>query len=110
MLMIFKKDWEDSRRWVDQGSCLNYDPDIFYPEPYGGGRGHSMERISATAIKVCGGCPVVKECDQWAEANGIEHGVWGGKYRLPKGTLSKRKYQSEYGRARRAKPSDSLTP
>jgi WhiB family transcriptional regulator, redox-sensing transcriptional regulator len=30
------------------------------------------------AKRVCGGCPVIDQCREWAIAHGADHGVWGG--------------------------------
>ena len=57
--------------WMAEGACLVHDPDLFHP-----GRGGSPKR----AIAICETCPVMVECNAYAEATG-SLGVWGGKMR-----------------------------
>jgi hypothetical protein len=45
---------------------------------------HPAERQQAA--RLCGGCPILAECDDAAEANGERFGVWGGRdYTKPPG-------------------------
>lgn len=30
------------------------------------------------ALRICAHCPVVRDCGQWAIANGVTEGIWGG--------------------------------
>ena len=55
--------------WQPLGICRNYSPDTFFPSDVGG-----VDR----ARKICNGCPVIRYCLEYALANRIEHGVWGG--------------------------------
>lgn len=55
--------------WYSQALCPETDPDAFYPEKGGS---------TAEAKKVCRGCPVRKQCLQWALDNDERFGVWGG--------------------------------
>lgn len=50
--------------------CAQVDPELFFP-----GKGES----TAPAKRVCRGCPVKAECLEWALANTMSHGVWGGQ-------------------------------
>lgn len=55
--------------FVQHGVCGQVDPDLFFPEKSG----------SVLAPKrICGVCPVRQECLDWALANDVRHGVWGG--------------------------------
>ena len=50
-------------------ACRGADPDLFFPE-----RGESAE----PARQVCAQCPVREPCLDYAIANTIVHGIWGG--------------------------------
>ena len=45
------------------------DPEIFFPE---------SGQSGAAAKRICRTCPVVDECFEWAVANDVRYGVWGG--------------------------------
>lgn len=53
--------------WMRQAACLNEDPDMFFEKP---GEEH--------AKAICRDCPVYIECLEYALAERIEFGVWGG--------------------------------
>lgn len=55
--------------WTDLARCRGMDPDGFF------GRNLTEAR---TAIRICDRCEVRKECLDYAVAEGIEIGVWGG--------------------------------
>lgn len=57
--------------WRDQAACLGLDPDLFFPEKNATG-------TARQAKKVCAVCPVREECGNYAVANSIVHGIWGG--------------------------------
>jgi len=52
-----------------QGKCWEMDPAIFFPS---NGTGVGV------AQRICAECPVKDTCLEYALANRIEHGVWGG--------------------------------
>lgn len=56
-------------KWMADGNCANKPPSLFFPSD-----GVGVER----AKTVCEGCPVATECLEYAIANRIDHGVWGG--------------------------------
>ena len=56
--------------WMAKGACVGTDPDAFFPPP-----GPKTDR---DAKAICATCPVVDTCLEYALANRIEHGVWGG--------------------------------
>jgi len=39
----------------------------------------TLAKDKRTAIAVCGGCPFVSECLEWALTTKPPYGVWGGK-------------------------------
>ena len=55
--------------WQDEALCAETDPEAFFPE--GGETGRR-------AKKICGRCPVAKECLDYALGNDITFGIWGG--------------------------------
>lgn len=63
--------------WMDQGACLDHDPDMFYSQ--GSEREIPPSRKDLDAIAVCETCPVIAECLEAALKNGERWGIWGGK-------------------------------
>lgn len=55
--------------WMARGACAQSDPNIFFPHD-----GVGVE----IAKTVCADCRVTSPCLEYALANRIEHGVWGG--------------------------------
>jgi len=55
--------------WMALGKCSELDPAIFFP--------HDGVGVEA-AKRICMECPVKAECLEYALANRIAHGVWGG--------------------------------
>lgn len=54
---------------ADQAVCGQVDPELFFPEKGGSVREPKL---------LCAVCPVRQECLDWALANDVRHGVWGG--------------------------------
>ncbi|MES1975714.1 MAG: WhiB family transcriptional regulator [Pseudomonadota bacterium] len=59
-------DWP---RWRSEAACREMDPVIFFPE--------SRDEVGA-AGPICAACPVREECLDYALANRIDEGTWGG--------------------------------
>ncbi|SRR5690606_24839892 len=55
--------------WMARGNCADKPPSLFFPSD-----GVGVE----VARRVCADCPVRTECLEYALANRIDHGVWGG--------------------------------
>ena len=55
--------------WQNNANCLGLDPVLFFPN-----RGDSTREARA----VCAGCVVRQECLEYALANKLAHGIWGG--------------------------------
>lgn len=55
---------------TDQARCAQADPEEFFPN-----KGESTK----TAKLICGMCPVVEQCLDFAVTTNQRHGVWGGK-------------------------------
>jgi WhiB family redox-sensing transcriptional regulator len=60
--------------WRDRAACRDADPELFFPvSSIGPGA-----RQIAEAKAVCARCPVRDRCLDYALANGLDHGVFGG--------------------------------
>lgn len=59
----------DERPWAAYAACRTVDPDVFFP---------ATEDDTASALRICRGCPVIEECRDWALDMRIRYGVWGG--------------------------------
>lgn len=55
--------------WMANGLCRDIDPSMFFPSD---GVGVDVARA------ICAECPVSRPCLEYALANKIDHGVWGG--------------------------------
>ncbi len=55
--------------WMAQGKCRDMDPALFFPSD---GIGVQL------AQRTCSQCPVKAPCLEYALANRVDHGVWGG--------------------------------
>lgn len=55
--------------WMGRGNCRKFPPAMFFPSD-----GVGVDRARA----VCKTCPVIDTCLEYALAEHIEHGVWGG--------------------------------
>ncbi len=60
--------------WIERASCLEHDPELFFPV---GTTGPAIEQ-TARAKAVCAGCSVRAECRSWALDTSQDAGVWGG--------------------------------
>jgi len=52
-----------------QGKCKDMDPKIFFPSDGVG---------VVVAQNICADCPVKVDCLEYALADRVDHGVWGG--------------------------------
>lgn len=55
--------------WMARGRCRDIPPSEFFPSD-----GVGVE----VAKRICAECPVKSPCLEYALANRIDHGVWGG--------------------------------
>ena len=55
--------------WMANGRCRDIHPSVFFPSD-----GLGVE----VAKQICVDCPVRAACLEYALANRIDHGVWGG--------------------------------
>lgn len=56
--------------WMANGKCREVPPSIFFPSD-----GIGVQE----AQRICADCPVSETCLEYALANRIDHGVWGGR-------------------------------
>lgn len=61
----------DPGSWRDDAACKGMDPELFHP--YRG-----AVRQHRRAVAVCAECPVRAECLEFAVANRLTEGIWGG--------------------------------
>lgn len=64
---------EQELEWRSGASCLEYDPELFFPA---GSIGSSAQIAEAKSI--CAQCPVQVECLSYAIASAQRFGIWGG--------------------------------
>jgi WhiB family redox-sensing transcriptional regulator len=55
---------------MSEGKCRELSPEIFFPSD---GIGVQV------AQRICAECPVAEQCLEYALAERVDHGVWGGK-------------------------------
>lgn len=60
--------------WLSSSACREADPDIFFPSA----QDEPLPRQIARAKSICRGCSVVNECLQWALADPLMDGIFGG--------------------------------
>lgn len=66
----------DNWDWQVRASCRGLDASMFFhPENE---RGRSRRRREEQAKQICSGCPVRRECLNWALSVREPYGVWGG--------------------------------
>ncbi len=70
------KPLSENYEWQYEGSCNNYDPEIFYL-PYNIRMSQKREYISR-AKAICAECPVAEQCREFALTTEQEFGIWGG--------------------------------
>ncbi|MFD7165235.1 WhiB family transcriptional regulator [Streptomyces violascens] len=60
--------------WLRGAACVDEDPELFFPV----GRAGPMLAELAAAKRVCGRCPVSRQCLSYALHSGQASGMWGG--------------------------------
>jgi WhiB family redox-sensing transcriptional regulator len=68
--------------WMARGSCRAEAPSTFFPSD-----GVGVE----VARRICANCPVKTPCLEYALANGIDHGVWGGASERERRRIARRR-------------------
>ena len=82
----------DIEHWRDRAACRETDPDLFFPA---GSTGDASDHI-LRAKAVCGMCPVLSQCLEFAFETNQESGIWGGtsedeRRKLRKAWLARRR-------------------
>ncbi|MEV1070163.1 WhiB family transcriptional regulator [Streptomyces sp. NPDC050263] len=73
--------------WRERAACLRVDPDLFFPV---GHTGPALDQIEE-AKAVCGRCPVLEQCRDWAVEVGQVEGIWGGTTESERRALRRRR-------------------
>lgn len=68
--------------WMGHGNCREHPPAAFFPSD-----GVGVE----VARRICANCPVKAPCLEYALANHIDHGVWGGTSERERRRILKRR-------------------
>lgn len=68
--------------WMRDGNCRAYPPAVFFPSD---GAGVEIAR------RICATCPVQAQCLEYALAQKVEHGVWGGCSERERRRIAKRR-------------------
>jgi WhiB family redox-sensing transcriptional regulator len=68
--------------WMAKGNCRAEAPSLFFPHD-----GVGVE----VARRICATCPVKAPCLEYALANGIDHGVWGGASERERRRIARRR-------------------
>jgi WhiB family redox-sensing transcriptional regulator len=84
--------------WRARSACLQTDPELFFPV---GSTGPAVRQVDQ-AKRVCGSCPVRRECLQWALDERQDHGVWGGLSEDERRALRRRSARHRNARHRTA--------
>lgn len=105
--------WEDDSKcllpvdpdWMQRGNCYGTNmTDLFFPV-----RGSRATAVGNTkAQRICDGCPVQKTCLEYAMANNIRHGIWGGVGERERARIRQARRASE--EARKANEQCALLP
>ena len=76
----------DALAWMSHARCRGVSPSLFFPP---GGEGVLEAR------PVCADCPVCDACLQFALANDIDSGVWGGTSERERRRIVRRRTQPQ---------------
>lgn len=76
--------------WMAHGLCRQIAPSTFFPSD-----GVGVEQ----ARRICGTCPVQEPCLEYALAERIDHGVWGGASERERRRILKRRRQEAASRS-----------
>ena len=81
--------------WRAAGACATADPGLFFPAGHGTVTGRQVR----TAIQICAGCRVRRQCLEFAVSRGEAYGIWGGT--TPEERM--REHRAELARRRAAR-------
>lgn len=79
--------------WMDHAACLGKPTELFFgPDKIGTGAPKGKHWSPEPARIICATCPVRGQCEEFANAEGIRHGIWGGltvRERLERGRITR---------------------
>lgn len=79
--------------WQRHASCRGMNSELFFhPENE---RGARRARRVADAKSICAGCPVLRECRDWAHDVQEPYGVWGGESEDERHLVLRRQHRSQ---------------
>ena len=84
-------DPDSETAWMADGKCRLHPPATFFPSD-----GVGVDK----ARKICRGCPVLSRCLEYALAERIDHGVWGGCSERERRRILKTRRSDELAAAR----------
>ncbi|MEU9788418.1 WhiB family transcriptional regulator [Streptomyces phaeochromogenes] len=79
--------------WRERAACLYEDPDLFFPI---GNSGLTHKQIDE-AKAVCGRCPVMEQCLDWAVHVVQVEGIWGGTTESERRAMKRREARQAKG-------------
>ena len=80
--------------WQDRAACVGKDAELFFGSDDEGP--HDREIREAKAAAVCTRCPVRAQCLEYALANSIKYGIWGGLTREGRSRERRRRVRWPY--------------
>jgi WhiB family redox-sensing transcriptional regulator len=63
----------DEWSWQYRGNCRDYPLEVFFPEE----RGKRLRAREEQAKRICGNCPVMASCREYALRAPEAYGIWG---------------------------------
>jgi WhiB family redox-sensing transcriptional regulator len=78
--------------WMEHGLCRHVPPSTFFPND-----GVGVE----VARRICAACPAQTPCLEYALAERIDHGVWGGTSERERRRILKRRRDEDAAPTRR---------
>lgn len=69
--------------WQERAACRGADPHLFFPDIPAGRQFRPV--VADTARRYCHGCPVLQQCDTWAETT-LSVGLWASVWRRYRGS------------------------
>ncbi len=86
---------EGDTSWMTSAACLGTDTRMWFADVKKGGLTDVQKAAAAAKVRrakgICGSCPVVADCLEWAMTTPERYGLWGGLTADERQTLRKRK-------------------
>lgn len=87
--------------WHVRGKCQGRDDIDWFPDVDGAATSEEARELCADALALCGFCPVVRECREFAISTQQEYGVWGGLTEYDRGRKEPRRRAAQSSSGRR---------